>query len=65
MAGTGGGDPAGTSAKQAFALPGAGVAAKGRLFKGVFTLGESPGGNGVMQSTNQQLRGGLVGATQK
>jgi hypothetical protein len=33
-------------------------------FKVILTTGESPGGNGVMSSSNYKLRGGVVGATQ-
>jgi hypothetical protein len=34
-------------------------------FTGVFTLGEAPGGNRVLTSANSQLRGGVIGASQK
>lgn len=34
-------------------------------FSGVFSLGAAPGGNGVMTSKSQQLRGGVIGASQK
>ncbi len=33
-------------------------------YSGVFTLSQSPGGNGLMASPLHQLRGGVVGATQ-
>jgi len=42
-----------------------GVVAKSAHFKGVFTLGEAPGGNRIMTSANSQLRGGVIGASQK
>jgi hypothetical protein len=34
-------------------------------FTGVFTLGAAPGGNGLTTSKSQQLRGGVLGASQK
>ena len=42
-----------------------GVVAHSAHFTGVFTLGEAPGGNRIMTSANSQLRGGVIGATQK
>ena len=34
-------------------------------FTGVFSLGAAPGGNGLTTSKSQQLRGGVLGASQK
>jgi len=34
-------------------------------FTGVFSLGAAPGGNGISTSKAQQLRGGVLGASQK
>jgi hypothetical protein len=34
-------------------------------FTGVFTLGAAPGGNGLTTSKSHQLRGGVIGASQK
>jgi hypothetical protein len=34
-------------------------------FTGVFSLGAGPGGNGLSTSKSQQLRGGVIGASQK
>lgn len=42
-----------------------GVIAHSANFTGVFALGESPGGNGVLTSATKQLRGGVIGASQK
>jgi hypothetical protein len=42
-----------------------GVVAHSAHFTGVFTLGEAPGGNRIMTSANSQLRGGVIGASQK
>jgi hypothetical protein len=42
-----------------------GVVAHSAHFTGVFTLGQAPGGNRIMTSANSQLRGGVIGATQK
>jgi hypothetical protein len=42
-----------------------GVSAHSANFSGVFTLGAAPGGNGVLTSGTKQLRGGIIGASQK
>ncbi len=42
-----------------------GVIAHSANFTGVFSLGAAPGGNGVLTSATKQLRGGIIGATQK
>ena len=42
-----------------------GVVAHSAHFTGVFSLGAAPGGNGVLTSATRQLRGGVVGASQK
>ena len=42
-----------------------GVSAKSANFSGVFSLGAAPGGNGVLTSKNTQIRGGVLGASQK
>ena len=43
-----------------------GVVAHSAHFTGVFSLGAAPGGNGVStSSTKTQLRGGVIGASQK
>jgi hypothetical protein len=42
-----------------------GVVAKSAHFTGVFSLGASPGGNGLLTSSNHQLRGGVLGASQQ
>jgi hypothetical protein len=41
-----------------------GTVMKSAGYKLVLTTGQSPGGNGVMSSTNYKLRSGVVGATQ-
>jgi hypothetical protein len=41
-----------------------GTVMKSTSYKLVLTTGQSPGGNGVMASTNFKLRSGVVGATQ-
>jgi hypothetical protein len=46
------------------ALVSAGVSCSSTNYEMVVTLSQSPGGNGVSQSTNYQLRGGVVGVTQ-
>ena len=44
----------------------AGVVAHSAHFTGVFSLGAAPGGNGVSTSKSKtQLRGGVLGASQK
>jgi hypothetical protein len=47
------------------ALVAGGVVAHSANFTGVFTLGAAPGGNGVSTSATKQLRGGVIGASQK
>ena len=42
-----------------------GVVAHSAHFTGVFSLGAAPGGNGVSTSAKSQLRGGVLGASQK
>jgi len=42
-----------------------GVVAHSKHFTGVFSLGAAPGGNRISTSTNYQLRGGVLGASQK
>jgi hypothetical protein len=42
-----------------------GVVAHSAHFTGVFSLGASPGGNGLLTSSNHQLRGGVLGASQQ
>jgi len=42
-----------------------GVVAKSQHFTGVFSLGASPGGNGLLTSSHNQLRGGVLGASQQ
>lgn len=42
-----------------------GVVAHSKHFTGVFSLGAAPGGNRIMTSGNYQLRGGVLGASQK
>jgi hypothetical protein len=42
-----------------------GVVAHSKHFTGVFSLGASPGGNGLLTSSGTQLRGGVLGASQK
>ena len=42
-----------------------GTVAHSKNFTGVFTLGAAPGGNGVSTSAKSQLRGGVIGASQK
>ena len=42
-----------------------GVVAHSAHFTGVFSLGAAPGGNGVSTSKSSQLRGGVIGASQK
>jgi hypothetical protein len=49
----------------ATSLVAGGVIAHSANFTGVFSLGQAPGGNGVLTSKNAQLRGGIIGATQK
>ena len=42
-----------------------GVVAHSKHFTGVFSLGAAPGGNRISTSTRYQLRGGVLGASQK
>ncbi len=42
-----------------------GVVGHSKNFTGVFSLGASPGGNGLTTSKSQQLRGGVLGASQQ
>jgi hypothetical protein len=42
-----------------------GVVAHSKHFTGVFSLGASPGGNGLLTSSSSQLRGGVLGASQQ
>ncbi|HEX7451891.1 MAG TPA: hypothetical protein VF294_06380 [Polyangiaceae bacterium] len=42
-----------------------GVVAHSKHFTGVFSLGAAPGGNRISTSANYQLRGGVLGASQK
>jgi hypothetical protein len=42
-----------------------GVVAHSKHFTGVFSLGAAPGGNRISTSTSYQLRGGVLGASQK
>jgi hypothetical protein len=42
-----------------------GVIAHSTHFTGIFSLGAAPGGNGVLTSATKQLRGGVIGASQK
>jgi hypothetical protein len=42
-----------------------GIVAHSKHFTGVFSLGAAPGGNRISTSTNYQLRGGVLGASQK
>lgn len=70
--GTGGdasGGVAGTGGSGPIGYPGLAVVPGGTVMKSanytlVLTSGESPGGNGVMSSSNYRLQGGFVGATQ-
>ena len=41
------------------------VVAHSAHFTGIFSLGAAPGGNGLSTSATHQLRGGVVGASQK
>ena len=65
--GEAGGAPVVSSGKPhaAGGLVAGGVVAHSKNFTGVFSLGAAPGGNGVSTSANSQLRGGVVGASQK
>jgi hypothetical protein len=40
------------------------VSAKSANYRVIMSLGQGPGGNGTAASTNNKVRGGLVGATQ-
>jgi len=42
-----------------------GIIAHSKHFTGVFSLGAAPGGNRISTSTKYQLRGGVLGASQK
>lgn len=42
-----------------------GTVGHSKHFTGVFSLGAAPGGNRISTSTNYQLRGGVLGASQK
>ena len=42
-----------------------GVVAHSKHFTGVFSLGAAPGGNRILTSSSYQLRGGVLGASQK
>jgi hypothetical protein len=42
-----------------------GLIAHSKHFTGVFSLGAGPGGNRIMTSSSYQLRGGVLGASQK
>jgi hypothetical protein len=42
-----------------------GVIAHSKHFTGVFSLGAAPGGNRILTSTSYQMRGGVLGASQK
>jgi hypothetical protein len=42
-----------------------GIIAHSKHFTGVFSLGAAPGGNGTTTSSDSQLRGGVLGASQK
>ncbi|MEP7052463.1 MAG: hypothetical protein ABJB12_19000 [Pseudomonadota bacterium] len=42
-----------------------GVVAHSAHFTGVFSLGAAPGGNRILTSATHQLRGGVLGASQK
>jgi hypothetical protein len=42
-----------------------GVVAHSANFTGIFSRGAAPGGNGVLTSATKQLRGGVIGASQK
>ncbi len=46
------------------ALSAGGTVCKSTNYKMIVTLGQSPGGNGTGKSTNYQLRGGVIGASQ-
>lgn len=50
--------------KPAMTLGAGGTVCKSPNFKMFVTLGQGPGGNGTGTSTNYQLRGGVVGASQ-
>ena len=49
----------------AVGLVAGGVVAHSTHFTGVFSLGAGPGGNRIMTSANNQLRGGVLGASQQ
>lgn len=68
--GTGGTDGTGGAMQPMGQRPGmglvsGGVRAESANFVGVFTLGEAPGGNRVMQSAQYRLDAGVVGTTQQ
>jgi hypothetical protein len=42
-----------------------GIVAHSKHFTGVFSLGAAPGGNRISSTTKTQLRGGVLGASQK
>ncbi len=42
-----------------------GTVGHSKHFTGVFSLGAAPGGNGLLTSKSHQLRGGVLGASQK
>ncbi|HEY5372106.1 MAG TPA: hypothetical protein VIK01_00405 [Polyangiaceae bacterium] len=50
---------------EAGGLVAGGVVAHSKHFTGVFSLGAAPGGNRVLTSTQYQMRGGVLGASQK
>lgn len=50
---------------QAGGLVAGGVVGHSKNFTGVFSLGAAPAGNGVLTSKTHQLRGGVIGASQR
>jgi hypothetical protein len=42
-----------------------GIVAHSKHFTGVFSLGAAPGGNRILTSSSYQMRGGVLGASQK
>ena len=63
--GAAGGDAAAEGGATGTALAAGGVASKSPGYRMYWTLGQGPGGNETTHSPHYQIRGGVVGATQK